>query len=75
MKRRNRYESHRLMSYMNASNKAFGLAFHELLGDAGEINRETEKYMSVTESDMAGAAKQTFSPENCSVIYYLPQKR
>ncbi len=74
-KARNRYESHRLMSYMSASNKAFGLAFHELLGDAGEINAETEKYMSVTDSDIAGAAKRTFSSENSSVIYYLPQKR
>ena len=39
-KARNRYESIRLMSYLSAANKAFSLAFHELLGDADGINTE-----------------------------------
>jgi predicted Zn-dependent peptidase len=74
-KARNRYESHRLMSYMNASNKAFGLAYHELFGDAGAINREDEQYISVTAAEIASAAQNTFRPGNCSVLYYLPAKR
>lgn len=74
-KARNRYESHRLMSYMSASNKAFGLAYHELSGDAGAINRENELYMSVTMEEITSASAKTFRPENCSVIYYLPSKR
>lgn len=74
-KARNRYESHRLMSYMSASNKAFSLAYHEVLGDAGGINRENEQYMSVTEEEMVSVSERTFRPENSSIIYYLPEKR
>lgn len=74
-KARNRYESHKLMSYLNAAGKAFSLAFHELLGDAEGINRETEQYMNVTAEEIASAAAKIFRPENCSVIYYLPEKR
>ncbi len=74
-KARNRYESHRLISYLNASNKAFNLAFHELMGDAGGINRETEQFMSVTVDEIAETSLRTFRPENCSVIYYLQEER
>ena len=74
-KARNRYESHRLMSYMSASNKAFSLAYHEVLGDADDINRENEQYMSVTQEEIAWVSERVFRPENSSVIYYLPEKR
>jgi len=74
-KARNRYESHRLMSYMNAANKAFNLAYHEVLGDAAGINTEKEQYMSVTEEEITAASQLTFRPGNCSVIHYLPEKR
>ena len=72
-KARNRYESLRLMSYTSAANKAFGLAFHELLGDAAGINSETEKYMSVSAGEITGCSARTFNPANCSVIHYLPE--
>jgi predicted Zn-dependent peptidase len=74
-KAHNRYESHRLMSYMSASNKAFSLAHHEILGDAGGINSEQDHYLSVTDVEIASAARSTFRRENSSVIYYLPIKR
>jgi zinc protease len=74
-KARNRYESMRLMSYLNAANKAFSLAFHELLGDADGINSEIDKYMSVTAEEIMEASSRTFTKENCNVIYYLPEKR
>jgi len=74
-KARNRYESLRLISHLSASNKAFNLALHELLGDAEEINREKERYMSITASEMAETAARTFLPGNCSVINYLPEEQ
>jgi predicted Zn-dependent peptidase len=74
-KARNRYESLRLMSYLSAANKAFSLAFHELLGDADGINTETDKYMSVTAGEIIDSTTRTFSPDNCSVIYYLPEAK
>ena len=73
-KARNRYESHRLMQYISVSNKAFSLAYHEVLGDADGINREHEQYMSVTAEEIASAAGLTFRPGNSSVIHYLPEK-
>lgn len=74
-KSRNRYESHNLMAMTSASNKAFNLAFFEMLGDASMINNESEKYMSVTEKEIMETAHNTFRPENASVIYYLAEKK
>ncbi len=71
-KARNRYESLRLMSYLSAANKAFSLAFHELLGDAAGINTEIDRYMSVTAGEIIDSSARTFTPDNCSVIHYLP---
>jgi len=62
------------MSYISVSNKAFSLAYHEVLGDADGINREHEQYMSVTSEEIASAAGLTFRPGNSSVIHYLPEK-
>ena len=72
-KARNRYESLRLMSYLSAANKAFSLAFHELLGDADGINTEIARYMSVTAAEIIDSSVRTFTPDNCSVIHYLPE--
>jgi predicted Zn-dependent peptidase len=72
-KARNRYESFRLLSYLSAANKAFNLAFHELLGDADGINTEIARYMSVTAEEILDSSAHTFSPDNCSVIHYLPE--
>ncbi|MDX9727790.1 MAG: pitrilysin family protein [Bacteroidales bacterium] len=74
-KARNRYESHRLMSYMSAANKAFNIAYHEVLGDAEGINAEKEKYMSVTAGEIMRASQNTFRTENNTVINYLPEQR
>ena len=63
------------MSYMSASNKAFSLSYHEVLGEADGINMENEQYMSVTEDEMVSVSQRTFRPENTSVIYYLPENR
>jgi len=71
-KARNRYESLRLMSYLSAANKAFSLAFHELLGDAAGINTEIDRYMSVTADEIIDSSARTFTHNNCSVIHYLP---
>ncbi|MCU0378046.1 MAG: insulinase family protein [Bacteroidales bacterium] len=72
-KARNRYEASRLMSLISAGNKAFNLAFQELLGDADGINTEIEKYMSVTAAEITDCSSMTFRQENCSVIHYLPE--
>ncbi len=74
-KSRNRYESHHLMAMISASNKAFNLAFHEHLGDAGNINSESDKYMSVTKDEVTDTAQRTFRSDNCSVIRYMAKRK
>ncbi len=74
-KARNRYESHRLMSYLSAANKAFNIAYHEVLGDAEGINTEKEQYMSVTAGEITEASRKTFRTENSNIIHYLPEQR
>lgn len=72
-KARNRYESNRLISYVNIVNRAFNLASFESLGDAGGINREREYYLSVSPEEIMKAASTMFRPENMSVIHYLSE--
>lgn len=74
-KARNRYESHQLMSFLNAGNKAFNLAYNELLGDANGINAEKDKYMSVTAEEIMECSARTFTESNCSVLHYLPETK
>jgi zinc protease len=74
-KSRNRYESHNLMAMTSASNKAFNLAFFEMLGDASGINSESDKYLSVSQDQIMETARNTFREENSSVIYYLASKK
>ena len=74
-KARNRYKSLRLMSYLSAANKAFSLAFHELLGDADGINTEIARYMSVSAEEIIDSSARTFTAGNCSVIHYLPEAK
>ena len=67
---KNRYESEQIFNNLNYLNVATNLAYFELIGKAEDINTEVEKYRSVTQEQIKRAAKQTFLPENCSVLYY-----
>jgi predicted Zn-dependent peptidase len=46
------------------------LAKYELLGDAGLINHETEKYAHVTIEDIQRVAQFVFSETNESTLLY-----
>ncbi len=67
---RNKFESNTVFSFTNILNRAISLSFFELLGDAGRINGETEKYCSVTREMVAETAKRVLIPSNCSTLYY-----
>ena len=71
---KNRYESEQIFSNINYLNVATNLAFFELIGQAEDINREVEKYRSVTAERIKEVAKRTFVRENCSVLYYKAQQ-
>ncbi len=72
---KNKIESNLVFGEIHYLNKAMNLAQYELLGDAEEINNEPEHYRAVTTSDIQSVARNVFTPENCSTLYYLPQKK
>ncbi|MCP9611008.1 M16 family metallopeptidase [Coprobacter tertius] len=69
----NKFESNYLFSNLNYLNKATNLAYHELIGKAEDINREINKYLSVTPDKLLRIASETFVPENCTTFYYRAQ--
>lgn len=67
---RNQVLSSQEFGQMNILNKAMGLAYHEILGDADRINTEVEDYMKVTANDIMEVAESSIIPTNCSTLIY-----
>lgn len=66
----NKVESTNLFNEINHSNKAFNLAYFELLENIDLINEETDQYRSIKVNDITDFAKEYLVDENASVIYY-----
>lgn len=75
LKVKNKQESATVFSEVNILHRAMNLAYYELIGDAGLINTEMDKYLAVTEADVLLHSQQVFKPENCSTIYYYANKK
>jgi zinc protease len=71
---KNKIESTLVFSEMNVLNKAMNLAYSELMGDAGLINSEIERYRSVTIEQIKEQAKKIFKKTNCSTLYYFSRQ-
>lgn len=71
---KNKSESIMVFAEMSLLDKAMNLAYYELLGDAGDLNTDIDKYLSVTSQGILQAAKTTFKEEQCSTLYYLTAK-
>jgi predicted Zn-dependent peptidase len=67
---KNKTESMIAFEDMSVMNRANSLAFYELLGDAGLMNTELERYNKVTVDDIQEQCKQIFREENSSTLYY-----
>ena len=59
---------------MSVLNKAMGLAYHELMGNADNINTEVDKYVSVTAEEIMKVATENIHPNNCSTLIYHRKK-
>src|SRR5690606_14806706 len=70
---KNKIESTMVFSEMSILNKAMNLAFFELLGDANQINTETEKYLAVSIEDIRNFSETLFVKDNSSTLIYLSQ--
>jgi zinc protease len=67
---KNKFESNTVYAETLVLNRAMNLAFHELMGDAGTINLETSKYISITTSELQEITRKVFRNDNCSVLTY-----
>ena len=73
-KLRNQFESQFVNNNTTMASRANSLAnYHTLFDDAGRINTEIERYMSVSRQDILEAAQRYFTEENRVVLYYLPE--
>ncbi len=71
---KNRIESITTFSEMKVLEKALNLSYYELLGDAGMINSEVEKYQQITPDQIVTFSKNTLTDTNCSTLYYHARK-
>jgi zinc protease len=71
---KNKYESSKVFSELNATSRAYLIAMHELIGDANDINLEVEKYRKVTAEDIISVAKKILRKENSTVLNYYAKK-
>ncbi len=67
---KNKIESTTVFGEMSVLNKAMGLGYFELLGDADMINKEEDKFHAITDKDLLEQSKIMFAESNCSVLYY-----
>jgi len=67
---KNKIESKFIFGETDVLNKAMGLSYYELLGNASMINNEIEKYNKVTAEEIQNTARKLFRKENSNIIYY-----
>jgi zinc protease len=66
----NKVEANLIYSETSYLNKATTLAYFELLGDAENINKQTDFYRAITPQKITEVAKDLFQPTNCSTLFY-----
>ncbi len=66
----NKVEANLIYSEIGYLSKAKTLASFELLGDAGLINSQADRYRSVTATKIKEVANKIFTRNNCSILYY-----
>jgi len=55
---------------MSLMNRASNLAMYELMGDAGLMNTELEKYLGITPREVHTLANKIFDERNSSTLFY-----
>jgi len=70
-KYKNKVESLLVFSEANVLNKAINLAYFELIGNADLINTEKAEYLKVTREEIRELAREIFTEDNCSELYYM----
>ncbi|MBN2519426.1 MAG: insulinase family protein [Bacteroidales bacterium] len=68
------FESNFYFNEISGLNKAYNLAFYELLGNAADYNNEVTQYQNVKKDDLIKEANCTFNENNLSVLRYYRTK-
>ena len=71
---KNKTESVLVFSEMSLLDKAMNLAYHELLGNAEDLNSEAAKYLKVTAANIKEQANKIFTTDNSSTLIYLAEE-
>ena len=71
---KNKFESTQIFGNINYLNVATNLAWFELNGQAEDMEKEVERYRSVTADRLKAVAKTAFREENGVVLYYKSSK-
>ena len=67
---KNKFESTQIFGNINYLNVATNLAWFELLGKVEDLEKEVERYRSVTAMQLREVAQSAFRKENGVVLYY-----
>lgn len=67
---KNKFESTQIFGNINYLNVATNLAWFELLGRAEDLEREADRYRSVTVEQLQRTAQSVFRKENGIILYY-----
>jgi len=67
---KNKAEASQVFSDSGSIAKAMNLAYYELMGDAGMINRQADSYLGQTPDALQEVARSIFMPEKVSVLEY-----
>jgi len=70
-KLKNKMESTLTFAETDILTRATNLAIAELMGDANNVNKEVDKYISVTSEQIIEQANIVLDQKNCSTLYYL----
>ncbi len=71
---KNKFEANTLFGELNVMNKAMNLGFYYMLGDLPLINREVDRYRSITADEAADFCRRTFLPERSSTLIYRAKR-
>jgi predicted Zn-dependent peptidase len=72
---KNKFETSTAIGNINILNKAFNLAYFELLGDPDLVNRQVELYKMNDRNSVIEASEKYFRESNCSTLYYKSSGR
>jgi len=70
---KNKVEANLVYQRMQPMNKALALAFFEVMGDLEGVNKEHERYQSVTVDEAQAMAQTLFKKEKSNTLWWLAQ--